>query len=124
MVSQAHKVRSDSLTPVSRLVYPSRRLRFHPHDRYDERAVKEKYPLFRVHSDRPSGPFVGINPGTSATVDITLRLFEQVWRLLHESGLVTKPISYEQDISLRNGAMDYKLVARASAASMISSPLV
>src|SRR5438128_4863884 len=62
--------------------------------------------------------FVGINPGIrSATVGHHFAGYSnRFWKLLHESGLVPKPISYEQDVSLPDwGYGITNLVARASA---------
>ena len=86
---------------------------------YNERAAEEKYPPLRDYI--PTVPlvlFVGINPGIrSATVGHHFAGYSnRFWRLLHESGLVSKPISYEQDSSLPKwGYGITNLVARASA---------
>ena len=87
--------------------------------RYDKRAMKKKCPPLRDHIR--SGAlvlFVGINPGIrSATVGHHFAGYSnRFWKLLHESGLVPKPISYDQDVSLPDwGYGITNLVARASA---------
>ena len=86
---------------------------------YDERAMKKKYLPLRDYI-RPGALvlFVGINPGIrSATVGRHFAGYSnRFWKLLHESGLVPKPISYEQDVSLPDwGYGITNLVARASA---------
>src|SRR6266496_3596461 len=62
--------------------------------------------------------FVGINPGIrSATVGHHFAGFSnRFWKLLHDAGLVPKPLSCEQDSSLPDwGYGITNLVARASA---------
>ena len=120
MVSEDSQARSDSLT--SRVVFS---ISFSPFEvstlmtGYNERAAKEKYPPLRDYI--PTAPlvlFVGINPGIrSATVGHHFAGYSnRFWKLLHESGLVPKPISYEQDISLPEwGYGITNLIARASA---------
>ena len=86
---------------------------------YNERAGEEKYPPLRDYI--PTAPlvlFVGINPGIrSATVGHHFAGHSnRFWRLLHESGLVPKPLSYEQDSSLPEwGYGITNLIARTSA---------
>src|SRR5438132_8214237 len=86
---------------------------------YDERAVKKKYPPLRDYIRTGALVlFVGINPSIrSATVGHHFAGYSnRFWKLLHESGLVPKPISYEQDVSLPDwGYGITNLVGRASA---------
>src|SRR5437870_13161311 len=120
MVSQDSQARSASLT--SRLAFS---ISFSPlgvstlMTEYNERAAEEKYPPLRdyIRTD-PLVLFVGINPGIrSATVGHHFAGYSnRFWKLLHESGLVPKPISYEEDVSLPDwGYGITNLVARASA---------
>ena len=81
--------------------------------------MKKKYPPLRDYIRTGALVlFVGINPGIrSATVGHHFAGYSnRFWKLLHESGLVPKPISYEQDVSLPDwGYGITNLVARASA---------
>lgn len=81
--------------------------------------MEEKYRRLRDYIR--TGPlvlFVGINPGVrSAAVGHHFAGYSnRFWKLLHESGLVPKRLSYEQDVSLPEwGYGITNLVARASA---------